>query len=373
MTSPRIRIGGREIGGGRPTYIVAEMSANHGNKIERALRIIEEAHQAGADAIKVQTYLPDTITLDCDSRDFRIEGTLWEGRRLYDLYAEASMPWEWQPKLKQAANDLGMDFFSTPFDDTAVDFLESLDVPAYKVASFEIVDLPLLKRIAKTGKPVILSTGMATREEIAEAIQTLRDHGSEEIVILKCNSAYPAPPEDMNLRTMLDMSRQFGTVVGLSDHTLGIAVPVAAVSLGASLIEKHFTLSRNDPGPDSAFSLEPAELAEMVRSVRTVEAALGEIRYGPTDSDRGNLMFRRSLYAAETIEQGGRFDENNVRVVRPGHGLLPRFLPRVLGCRAACRIEAGTPLSWDAVESDETAALQDRESESESRSIREPS
>ena len=276
-----ITIDGREISARNSTYIIAEMSANHAHDFDKAARIIQAAREAGADAVKLQTYTPDTITIDCDNEYFRIKGTIWDGRTLYDLYSEAYTPWEWQPKLKKIANELGMDLFSTPFDFSAVDFLERMDVPAYKIASFENVDIPLIRYIARTGKPIIMSTGMADLGEIDEAMQAIRAVGNDQIVLLKCTSAYPAPAEEANLRTIPHLAEAFNVVVGLSDHTLDVAVPVAAVILGARVIEKHFTLTRSDLGPDSAFSLEPHEFRQMVDAVRIAEKALGRVGYGP--------------------------------------------------------------------------------------------
>lgn len=342
-------IGGRPIGPGRPAYLIAEVSANHGQRFERAVEIIEAAREAGADAIKVQTYTPDTMTIDCRNEHFLIRGTMWNGRNLHELYAEASTPWEWQPRLKEVARALGMDFFSTPFDETAVDFLEEMDVPAYKVASFEIVDLPLLRKVAGTGKPVILSTGMASLAEIEEAVLVLRSAGCRQLALLKCTSAYPAPASEMHLRTIPHLAAAFGVPVGLSDHTLGAAVPAAAVALGACLIEKHLTLSRSDPGPDSGFSLEPAEFGEMVRAVRAVEAALGGVRYGSGEEESRSLVFRRSLFVVEDMKAGEEFSAANVRSIRPGYGLHTRHLPEVLGRRAARDIVRGTPLAWPLV------------------------
>lgn len=345
-----IAINGRCIGPGYPVYIVAEMSANHNQDFEQAVKIIKAAKEAGADAIKLQTYTPDTLTIDCDDECFRIgQGTIWEGRNLYDLYGEAYTPWEWQPKLKGIANDLGLDLFSTPFDHTAVDFLEEMGVPAYKIASFEIVDLRLIQQAAQTGKPIIMSTGMATLAEIDEAVRTAREAGAAQIVLLKCTSAYPAPPEEMNARTIPHLARAFGVPVGLSDHTLGIAVPVAAVALGACIVEKHFTLSRDVPGPDSAFSLEPYEFKGMVEAVRTAEKALGQVCYEATERETASRVFRRSLFVVKDMEAGEVFTEENARSIRPGHGLLPKHLKDVLGRRAARDIRRGTPLSWNLV------------------------
>ena len=297
--SRRIIINGRNIGLGYPTYLIAEMSSNHNQDFNRAVKIIEAAKDAGADAIKLQTYTPDTLTINGKNECFRIKGTLWEGKSLYELYKEAYTPWEWQPKLKTVAESLGLDLFSSPFDETAVDFLENMEVPAYKVASFELVDLILLRRLGRTGKPVIMSTGMATLAEIEEAVQTLRKAGSQELALLKCTSAYPAVPEDANLRTIPHMAETFDLPIGLSDHTLGLAVPIAAVACGACIIEKHFTLSRKESGPDSAFSLEPPEFKAMVEAVRTAEKALGNICYEITEKqmEAGPSEGRSSLSA----------------------------------------------------------------------------
>ena len=342
-----IRINGRQIGLGEPTYTIAELSANHNHSFEQAVRLVETAKEVGADAVKLQTYTPDTLTIDCDNECFRIKGTAWDGRNLHDLYAEAYTPWEWQPKLKEVANRLGLDLFSSPFDDTAVDFLERMDVPAYKIASFELVDTGLLQKVASTGKPVVLSTGMATFAEIEEAVATLRQAGCTQLALLKCNSAYPAPPEEMNLRTIPDMAARFGVPAGLSDHTLGIAVPVAAVALGACIVEKHFTLSRAVPGPDSAFSLEPQEFRAMVEAVRIAERALGEVGYEVTKRQVASRVFRRSLFVVADVKAGEVFTHKNVRSIRPGHGLAPKHLQEVLGRKAARDIARGTPLSQD--------------------------
>lgn len=342
-------INGRRLGPGLPTYIIAEMSANHHQELEQAVKIIEAAKAAGADAVKLQTYTPDTLTLDCDSAYFQITDTLWAGRRLYDLYGEAYTPWAWQPQLKEVANRLGLDLFSTPFDDTAVDFLERMGVPAYKVASFENVDLPLLRRIARTRKPIIMSTGMAELAEIDEAVRTIRDAGGSQLALLKCTSAYPAPPEEMHLRTIPHLAEAFHVPVGLSDHTLGIAVPVAAVALGACIVEKHLTLSRALPGPDSAFSLEPAEFKAMVDAIRTAEKALGSVHYGVSAQEAKSRLLRRSLFVVRDVTAGEAFTPENVRSIRPGHGLHTRYLPEILGRRASHDIPRGTPLRWSHV------------------------
>jgi len=342
-----ITINNRVIGSGHPVYIIAEMSANHNQSFEQAVKIIEAAKEAGADAVKLQTYTPDTLTIDCDNKYFRIKGTVWEGKTLYDLYGEAYTPWDWQPKLKKIANDLGMDCFSSPFDYSAVDFLEEMDVPAYKVASFEIVDIPLLFRIAKTGKPIIMSTGMATLTEIDEALHTIQEADNEQIALLKCTSAYPAPPEEMNLKTIPHLSETFDLPVGISDHTLGIAVPAAAVALGACIIEKHLMLSRSMPGPDSSFSLEPQEFKAMVEAVRVVEKALGRVDYGISDRQKESRIFRRSLFAIKDVKAGDVFTNENVRSIRPGFGLLSKHLHVILGKKAIRDIPRGTPLNWD--------------------------
>ncbi|MBN2564008.1 MAG: pseudaminic acid synthase [Phycisphaerae bacterium] len=345
-----ISVAGHSIGPDRRVFLVAEMSGNHGQCFERAAEIVRAAKNAGADAVKLQTYTPDTLTLDCDRPEFRIgKGTIWEGKNLYRLYAEASTPWGWQPKLKALADELGLVLFSTPFDPTAVDFLEQMNVPAHKIASFELVDLPLVRRIARTGKPIIMSTGMASLTEIEEAVQAIRGEGNEQIALLKCTSAYPAPPEEMNLRTIRDMAERFGVPVGLSDHTLGIAVPVASVALGACIIEKHFTLSRAEPGPDSAFSLEPQEFKAMVEAVRDVEKALGRVNYEVTEHERASRVFRRSLFIVQDVKAGEILTESNVRSIRPGNGLPPKHLTEIIGRRAARDLPRGTPLSWDDV------------------------
>lgn len=347
----QITIGRRAIGPGLPAYVVAELSANHHQKFDEAVKIIRAAKDAGADAIKLQTYTADTITIACDRKEFRLaSGTIWDGTTLYELYGQAYTPWEWQPRLKKVANDLGMDLFSTPFDDTAVDFLEEMGVPAHKLASFELVDIPLIQKMASTGKPLIMSTGMSTVEEIEEAVATARTAGATQIALLKCTSAYPALPEEMNLRTIPELARRFGVPVGLSDHTMDSAVAVAAVSLGACIIEKHLTLSRSEPGPDSAFSLEPQEFKAMVDAVRITEKALGTVHFGIEEKEASSRVFRRSLFVVQDVKRGEAFTGENVRSIRPGYGLHTRHLSEVVGQRAACDIERGTPLSWDLVQ-----------------------
>lgn len=347
--NPELNINGRLIGPGHRAYIIAELSANHGGAYDQAERSIEAMKEAGADAVKVQTYTADTLTIDCDNEYFRIGGgTLWDGRTLHELYREAAMPWDWQPKLKMVAEGLGMDFFSTPFDATAVDFLEEMGVPAHKVASFELVDIPLLRRIAATGKPVIASTGMASLAEIEEAVATVRDAGGRELALLKCTSAYPAKAADMHLRAIPDLAERFRVPIGLSDHTLDHVVPVTAVALGACIVEKHFTMSRELPGPDSAFSLEPAEFATMVQAIRTAEQALGNPGAGSSGEEKSR-MFRRSLFVVEDVKAGESFSEKNVRSIRPGHGLHTRHLEEILGRPATRDVARGTPLSWELV------------------------
>lgn len=345
-----IELSGHKIGDGYPCYIIAEISANHNQDFDQAVQLIRAAKEAGADAIKLQTYTPDTITIDCRNEYFSIhKGTLWEGKNLYQLYSEAYMPWEWQPKLKTIATDLGLDLFSTPFDFTAVDFLQEMGVSVYKIASFELVDLPLIRRVAQTSKPIIMSTGMATLAEIDEAVSTAREAGATQIALLRCNSAYPAPVEEMHLRTIPHLAAAFDLPVGLSDHTLDVAVPVAAVTLGACIIEKHLTLSRQVPGPDSAFSLEPGEFKAMVSAVRAAEKALGKVNYAITEKELASRVFRRSLFVVQDMAPGDIFTAENVRSIRPGHGLHPRYLHEVIGRCATRTIVRGTPLSWELI------------------------
>lgn len=337
----------RQISTGNPTYIIAEMSANHNKDFDTAVKILEQAKKAGADAVKLQTYTPETITIDCDNDYFKIKGTIWEGKNLFQLYKEAYTPWEWQPKLKKIADTLKLDLFSTPFDDTAVDFLEKMNVPAYKIASFELVDIPLLKKVAATGKPVIMSTGMATLGEIKEAVDTLKENNCKDIALLKCTSAYPASAEDANLRTIPDISKTFNVPAGLSDHTMGSTVAVTAVALGACIIEKHFCLNRNNSGPDASFSMEPDEFRQMVEEIRTAEKALGKISYELTQSQETSKAFRRSLFAIENIEKGDLFTHKNIRSIRPNNGLPPKHLEAILGEKAKIDIKKGTPLTWE--------------------------
>ena len=346
-----LKIGERLVGPGQPAYVVAEISANHNQNYEQAVRLLHASKAAGADAVKLQTYTADTITIRSDREYFRISGgTLWDGRILHDLYAEASTPWEWQPRLKDVADDLGLDLFSSPFDSTAVDFLEGMGVPAYKLASCELVDIALIQKMAKTLRPLILSTGMATVEEIEEALNAAADAGCTQVALLKCTAAYPALADEMNLRTIPEMARRFQVPVGLSDHTMGVAVPVAAVALGACIIEKHITLSRSLPGPDSAFSLEPEEFKFMVEAVRIAEKSLGKVQFGPSAHEKSTHVFRRSLFIVEDVKQGETLTPENVRSIRPGHGLHTRHLAEVIGKRAVRNIERGTPVTWDLIE-----------------------
>jgi len=344
-----IKIDGRAIGSGQPPYVIAEMSGNHNGDINRALALIEAAKDAGADAVKLQTYTADTITIDHDGPGFTIEGGLWDGRRLHELYDGAHTPWDWHRALFEKGQETGITIFSSPFDETAIDFLEQLDCPAYKIASFEIVDLPLIERAAATGKPLIISTGMASRDEIAEAVAAARNGGCNDLVLLHCVSGYPSSIDEANLATLQDMAAQFGVPVGLSDHSPGIVAAVAATALGACVVEKHFTLSREDGGVDSSFSLEPQELKDLCSGTRAAWDALGVADYDLKPSEQGNLLFRRSLYVVRDIAAGEPFDKENVRSIRPGHGLAPKHLPQVLSSSAQDSIKRGTPLSWELV------------------------
>lgn len=342
-----ISIAGRKIGHDYAPYIIAELSANHNGKLKTALQIIEEAKKAGADAVKLQTYTADTITLDCDSEEFQIHGGLWNGKTLYQLYKEAHMPWEWHKPLFDYARQIGITIFSSPFDNTAVDLLEDLNAPAYKIASFEAVDLPLIKYVASTGKPMIISTGMADAEEIQEAIEAAREGGCKDLAILHCVSGYPAPPEDYNLRIIPDMMQRFGLVTGLSDHTLDNTTAIASVVLGASIIEKHFTLDRSGGGPDDSFSLEPSELAALCRNSKTAWGALGAVDYGRKSSELGNVKFRRSLYFVKALKAGEVVSVDSVRSVRPGFGLAPKCIDKILGLNVKSDVTIGTPVSWE--------------------------
>jgi len=346
------KIGNSRIGPGHPVFIVVEISANHKGSFERAKELIKTACECGADAIKLQTYTADTLTINCSKKWFQVKvNEAWKGKTLYELYKEAYTPWEWQPELKKIANSFGVPLFSTPFDETSVDFLEKMGVPAYKVASFEIGDIELLKKIASTKKPVIISRGMASLDELRLADSTLKKYGAPAVVILHCVSAYPAKPEEMNLLTIPDIKKKFKTEVGLSDHTLGISSAIASVVLGASIIEKHFTLKRSEGGPDSAFSLEPEELKELVKSVREVEKSLGKVQYGSGKRESENIVFRRSLFAVKDIKAGEKITKENIKCIRPGYGLLPKYLPKILGKKAKKDIKRGEPLSWDILKS----------------------
>ncbi len=350
--NPRISldIDGRRIAADTPPYIVAEISGNHGGRLARALEIIDAAKAAGADAVKLQTYTADTLTIDHDGPDFLINEGPWKGRRLHELYREAHTPWDWHEALFDHCRRIGIACFSTPFDDTAVDLLEKLGAPAYKIASFEATDLPLIRRVAATGKPLIISTGIANLGEISDAVNAARLAGCESLVLLHCVSAYPAPAEEMNLRTISHLAEAFGVVTGLSDHTLGTAVAIAAVASGAAVIEKHVTLRREDGGPDAHFSLEPAELTDLVNSCRMAHASLGRVSYAREASESDSLLFRRSLYAVTNIARGELFGPNNVRSIRPGYGLAPRHLPTIMGRRARVDIRRGTALNWSLVD-----------------------
>lgn len=348
---PTIKIGNHEIGANNRTYIIAEMSANHLGDRDRAYRIIDAAKEAGADAVKLQTYTADTITIDCDNEYFQItQGTIWDGTTLHKLYEEAYTPWEWQPELKAYAESIGLDCFSSPFDPTAVDFLESLDVPAYKVASYEITDVPLIKYIARLGKPVIISTGIAQLDDIELAVRACREVGNDQIALLKCTSAYPSPFEDMNLRCIPNLAETFGVVSGLSDHTMGYEVAVAGVALGAHIIEKHITLSRADGGADGSFSMEPAEFKAMVEGVRHVEKAIGKVTYELTEKQLKGREHSRSLFVVKPIRKGEMITKENVRSIRPGFGLAPKYYEEVLGTTAKEDLAAGTPLKWNMFE-----------------------
>ena len=347
----QIQINNKSIGSGYPVYIVAEMSANHKQNFDIATQLIHEAKWAGADAIKVQTYTPDTMTIDCGNKEFLHESSsIWANRTLYNLYSEAYMPWEWQPKLKNIANDIGLDFFSTPFDKTAVDFLETMDVPAYKIASHELVDVPLLKYVAGTNKPVILSTGMASFMEISQAVNTLYFAGCNEIILLKCTSAYPAPRNEMNLRTIPAMKIFFyGHPIGLSDHSIGILAPVIATALGANIIEKHIMLSQSSKGLDSEFSLGPTEFKEMVEAIRSTEQTMGSTSREPTPAELCDRKRRRSLYIVEDIKKGDILTKYNVRSIRPGLGLHTKYFTKVIGQQVVVDISKGTPLNWNLI------------------------
>ena len=347
-----IEIDGRRIGRNHEPYVICELSGNHNGSLARALALLDAAAATGADAIKIQSYTPDTITIDHDAPEFRISGGLWDGRTLYDLYSEAQTPFEWHQPMFARAKELGVTLFSSPFDESAADLLEELGAPAYKIASFEAVDLPLIAHVARKGKPMIISTGMSNLAEINDAVRTARENGCDQLVLLHCVSSYPAPDEDSNIRTVQHLGEAFGCVSGLSDHTMGSAVAVAAVALGGAVIEKHFTTARADGGPDAAFSLEPAEFSALVDDCKRAWRALGRISYDLCGSEQGNVVFRRSLYVVKDVERGARFTRDNVRSIRPGFGLPPRFLPEVLGKKATRDIVRGTALASGMFEPD---------------------
>ena len=349
MKSPEITIDGRAIGAEHPPYIIAELSRIHNGDLDRAKDLIAHAKEAGADAVKLQTYTPDTMTIDCDSELFRVKDGLWAGRNLYELYGQAQTPWDWHQSLFERGRELGITVFSTPFDSTAVEFLSSLNSPAFKIASFEATDVPLIRTIARAGKPIILSTGIASLGEISDAVSAIREEGCESIVLLHCVSAYPAPAEDSNLRTIAHLGETFAAVPGLSDHTLGTSVSLAAIALGACVIEKHVTLRRADGGPDAAFSLEPDELRHLVTEARTVWQAVGRINYDRKASEDEMRVLRRSIFVVRDIKSGELLSDENIRCIRPGYGLAPKYLPDVIGRRASRFVSRGTPLDWSMV------------------------
>lgn len=350
MNECKIVIAGREVSRNQPPYVIAELSANHNGKLETALRIVEEAAKAGADAVKLQTYRPDTITLNSDAEEFKIKGGLWDGRTLYELYEEAHMPWEWHKPLFEYAHKLGITIFSSPFDRTAVDLLEDLNTPAYKIASFEAVDLPLIEYVARTRKPMIISTGMADAEEIQEAIDAAKGAGCKELAILHCVSGYPAPAADYNLRTIPDMIERFGLVTGLSDHTLDNTTAISSVALGASIIEKHFTLDRKGGGPDDSFSLEPADFLALCRDSKTAWQALGKVDYGRKSSEQSNAQFRRSLYFINDLKAGEKVSISDIKSVRPGYGIEAKYIKEIIGMKVKKDICKHTPLRWEELE-----------------------
>lgn len=339
-----LKVGNREIGKDQPTYIIAEMSANHAGDIENAKKIIREAGKAGADCVKIQTYTADTLTIDCDNEYFQISKGTWNGENLYQLYQKAYTPWEWQAQLMAEAKKEGLDFFSTPFDNSSVDFLEEIGVEFYKIASFELVDIPLLKYVASKGKPMIMSTGMSTLGEIEAAVNAIRGQGNEQIALLRCASAYPAVTDEMNLKTMQNMAEIFGVPVGLSDHSMGSVGAVTAVALGASIIEKHFCLDRELENPDSSFSMNPEEFSQMVRDIRQAKKAIGRVSYGPTPQEKSNIVFRRSIFCVEDIRAGEVLTEKNIRIIRPGYGMEPKYYEEILGQVALRDIKRGTPI-----------------------------
>lgn len=344
-----VKVKNRYIGGDYPCYIIAEMSANHAGDINRALEIIHAAKESGADCIKIQTYTPDTLTIDCDNEYFRIKEGTWKGENLYKLYGKAYTPWEWQERLKQEAEKAGIDFLSTPFDKTAVDFLESINIDFYKIASFELVDIPLIKYVASKGKPIIMSTGLATLGEIDEAVNAVKEQGNHSLCLLRCSSAYPAIPNDMNLRTIKHLEETFGVPAGLSDHSLGSIAAVTAVALGAKIIEKHFCISRKIENPDASFSMEPTEFKQMVKDIRDAEIAIGKLYYMLSDREKNNRIFRKSIFAVKDIKTGEAFSEQNIRVIRPAYGLEPKYYEEIIGKMATKDIQEGTPLEWNMI------------------------
>lgn len=345
-----INIKGRLVGPGHPVYIIAEMSANHAGSLERAKEIIRAAKDSGADCIKIQTYTPDTLTIDCHNKYFNVSNGTWEGENLYNLYGKAYTPWEWQKELKEEADLVGIDFLSTPFDKSAVDFLEDIGLEFYKVASFEMVDLPLIEYIASKGKPIIMSTGMGNLEEIREAVETVQHTGNHQLALLKCSSVYPADPKEMHLQTITDMAGRFGLPVGLSDHSMGHLSAVTAVALGAAIIEKHFCISREIENPDASFSMTPEEFKAMVQEVRACEAAMGEPFYGVSKQEESSVVFRRSVFCVKDIQKGEQLTEDNIRIIRPGYGVKPKYMRDILGMRADCDIVRGTPVTFDCIE-----------------------
>ena len=346
-----IKIGKRKIGFNQPPFVIAEMSGNHNQSLERALALVEAAAKAGANALKVQTYTADTMTLNVKQKEFFVNdpASLWHGKSLYQLYQQAALPWDWHQPIFKRCRELGLICFSTPLDETAVDFLESLKVPCYKIASFENTDIALIRKVASTGKPLIISSGMATEKELKESLAAARKAGCKDIILLKCTSAYPSDPKEANLLTIPDMAKRFNCVVGLSDHTMGVGVSLASVALGAAVIEKHFTLDRKDGGVDSAFSLEPAELAILVNEVKKTWQALGKVNYQPTKAEKKSLSFRRSLYAVKDIHNGEKFNKDNLRAIRPGYGLPPKHLKELLGQRVKHNIKRGEPINWSMI------------------------
>ena len=360
-----IEVNGRRIGEGYPTYVIAEMSGNHAGSLERAKEIIHAAKESGADCIKIQTYTPDTLTIDCHNQYFRVQGGTWEGENLYGLYGKAYTPWEWQPLLKEEADKIGIDFLSTPFDKTSVDFLEELGLSFYKIASFEMIDLPLLRYVAEKGKPVIMSTGMGSLEEIKEAVEAVMQTGNKQLALLKCSSVYPADPAQMNLATIKDLRERFSLPIGLSDHSMGSLSATTAVALGASIIEKHFCISREIENPDATFSMTPVEFKQMIADIRNVEAVLGKPTYGVSKQEESSMIFRRSVFVVKDIAAGEKFTEENVRIIRPGFGVKPKYLPDILTMRAAVSMERGTPVSFDTMEKGAVLFLTNNENTSD--------